>query len=92
MFVNRILDKVTAENGKWVAYGNDGRHTTDEDTLGPATRRDDAGIGWRARFTDDPNGGDYGWGPLGGTREEAIINLLAERLELAQDELEAERA
>lgn len=92
MFTNSIIEKITASNGTWVAYGNDGRLTADEGSLSPGARRDDAGIGWRARFTDDPHGGDYGWGPLGDTREEAIINLLAERLELAQDELEAERA
>jgi len=92
MFTNSILAKIDTKTGSWVAYGNDGRHTTDEDSLSPGTRRDDAGIGWRARFTDDPNGEDYAWGPLGGTREEAIINLLAERLGLAQEELEAARA
>ena len=92
MFTNSIIEKITAKKGAWVSYGNDGRHTTHEAGLSPGIRREDAGIGWRARFTDDPHGGDYGWGPLGGTREEAIINLLAERLELAQDELQAERA
>lgn len=85
-----LLAKVHAEDGAWVAYGNDGRHTNDEASLSEDTRRDDAGIGWRARFSDDPIGGDYGWGPLGSTREEAIINLLAERLAFALEQIEGE--
>ncbi|TXI08751.1 MAG: hypothetical protein E6Q76_06780 [Rhizobium sp.] len=77
-----VLARIEMANGQWVEYGNDGRLTTDfVDGASEA-----AGNGFRARFIDNPHGGDYGWGPLGQTEEEAIALFLAEQAALADDE------
>lgn len=69
---NGVLNRIETESGEWTSYGNDGRHTL-ELVEGQA-----AGNGFRARFIDNPHGGDYGWGPLGSNEAEAIALLLAE--------------
>ena len=72
-----VLARIEVLDGRWTAYGNDGRVTTDEIDN---ARQEKAGDGYRARFIDNPHGGDYGWGPLGRNALEAVALLLAERV------------
>jgi hypothetical protein len=71
-----VLARIETHNGRWTAYGMDGRLTTAEIDN---ARQDPAGTGFRARFRDRADG-DYGLGPLGATEAEAVALLLAERV------------
>ena len=72
---NATLARIETSHGAWTSYGGDGRTTTD---AVDAVRQTADGTGWRARFIDQPHGGDYGWGPLAVTEEQAVILFLAE--------------
>jgi hypothetical protein len=65
--------------GEWTSFGGDGRLTCEAvDNV----RQEKAGRGWRARFTKNPHGEDYGWGPLGETVAMARDALIAEYVSL----------
>lgn len=72
---------IETEHGTWTSYGNDGRMTTG---AAETTHQDPAGTGYRARFVNNPHGGDYGWGPLADDAATAIDLLKAERAELSE--------
>ena len=57
--------------GDWKSYGGDGRLTI--------------GIGWRARFTNKSEYGDYYWGPLSENPTKAIEALNQEYEEATKE-------
>jgi hypothetical protein len=73
------LNRIEIKSGVWVAYGGDGRLTTDYTVAGRVE-----GNGFRARFIDNLQGGDYGWGPLASNEAECIALLLAEYIGLSE--------
>jgi hypothetical protein len=74
-----VLKNIETRQGLWHTYGNDGRSTIE--TVQGLYQTE--GQGFKARFLDNPNGGEYGWGPIAETEDRAIILLLAECLALA---------
>ncbi|GBF59134.1 hypothetical protein PbB2_02826 [Candidatus Phycosocius bacilliformis] len=64
------LNEIETSQGTWTNYGPNGQTTTEqvEGTI--------EGTGFKARFKNNPNGPDYGWGPLANTEEEATSLLL----------------
>jgi hypothetical protein len=76
---NTVLARIETQHGIWTEYGNDGRATTD---VVPSNMRQFSHPPpqWRAKFTDNPHSGDYGWGPPGQTEAEAVALFLAEFL------------
>ena len=80
------LDRIEIEHGHWYSYGRDGRETTRPNEVGLSASMESSGRGFRARFTDSD--GDYGWGPLGRTKIEAAMLLLAETVGVDRAEKE----
>jgi hypothetical protein len=78
-----FLKKVEVESGTWTDYGNDGRSTILEVSDQFSQQVD--GFGFKARFIENPHGGDYGWGPLAQTYEGAVALFLAEHLAGKED-------
>lgn len=71
--------------GYWENYGQDGRLKCHEekpdwwDNKGHQIEAIKAGLGYRAYDASNPHGGDYAWGPLADTLQDAQRALLAEK-------------
>lgn len=65
------LNAIEIAYGTWTNYGDHGQTTTQ------TIEGQIDGVGYKARFENNPYGPEYGWGPLAETEEEAISFLLA---------------
>jgi hypothetical protein len=73
---------IITEYGTWTIYCMDGAITTENVD---SAYQEPAGTGFRAAFEDSVHDGDYDWGPLASTAEEAIRLFLEERVQLGID-------
>ncbi|MCZ8195883.1 MAG: hypothetical protein O9253_02310 [Aquidulcibacter sp.] len=68
--VAETLNQMETAHGTWTSYGDSGQTTTQE------VEGNLEGTGYKARFKDNPNGPDHGWGPLAKSEEEAVSLFL----------------
>jgi hypothetical protein len=83
--------KYQLKYGFWYNYGGDGRSCTEktleEEKIQIWSKDQIEGLGWKARIKKLADG-DYGWGPLSPSKQEAISAFKKEREEMLREQME----